>query len=205
MTSRTPALVSALTLAGFVALGGGCLSQLIPLHQDSTNNTLDAGAGANPTPIDTPDLAQAPSTTDDLGGAPAGDMARPATAPDMAQPPLATQPADHLGGDVCANCHNGTTAPKWTIGGTLYSAAVGGAGVGGATIEITDANNTVVKMIPTATNGNFWTDATITFPIKVRAIRGAQTRAMQATVAQADGASCNKSGCHDDMQRINVP
>jgi antitoxin (DNA-binding transcriptional repressor) of toxin-antitoxin stability system len=122
----------------------------------------------------------------------------------MAQP-LATQPADHLGGDVCANCHNGMAAPKWTIGGTLYSAAVGGAGVGGATIEITDANNTVVKMIPTASNGNFWTDANITFPIKVRAIRGAQTRAMVSTVAAADGASCNKAGCHDDMQRINVP
>lgn len=199
--TRTLAGVAA--LFGLLALGGGCLSQLIPVHQDSTNNTLDAATGGNEdlAPTDSPDLAGQPAA--DLAGQPAADMAGLA-ANDLAQA-LATQPADHLGGDVCATCHDGMGAPKWTIGGTLYSAAVGGAGVGGATIEITDANNTVVKMIPTAANGNFWTDATITFPIKIRALRGAQTRSMQATVAAADGASCNKSGCHDDMQRINVP
>jgi antitoxin (DNA-binding transcriptional repressor) of toxin-antitoxin stability system len=201
MTSRTYAGAAALlALLGFA---GGCLSQLIPLHEETSNNTLDAAANgsADLAPVDTPDLAGQPAP--DLAGQPAPDLARP-TANDMAQA-LAQQPADHLGGDVCASCHNGMTAPRWTIGGTLFSAAVGGAGVGGATIEITDANNTVVKMIPTAPNGNFWTDATITFPIKIRAIRGTQTRSMQATVQQADGASCNKSGCHDDMQRINVP
>ena len=66
----------------------------------------------------------------DLAGAPAGDLA---VVCDTLQSTagLSTPSGRHNAGLECQGCHAGGGAPTFTLGGTLYSAATGGAAVAG--------------------------------------------------------------------------
>src|SRR5437016_1246906 len=65
-----------------------------------------------------------------------------------------------------AGCHvAGGTGPTWTVSGTLYNAATGGAALAGATITIVDANGATHDLV-TSLNGNFWTADAIPLPAK---------------------------------------
>jgi hypothetical protein len=109
---------------------------------------------------------------------------------------------NHNAGQDCLSCHSTFAADKrWTVAGTLYSDKSGGSVVSGATIEITDADDKVIRL-HTADNGNFYTTKAVTFPLKVRASQCPSNAEMPTSAATG---SCNTSSCHDSSQRIHLP
>jgi hypothetical protein len=161
-----------------------------------------------------PDLAQAPSpdlagvTPPDLTGAPPPDLAQPPS-PDLAiacdplqsTAGLSDPTGHHNAGASCMGCHApGGGAITFYVGGTLYNAVSGGAAVAGATINVTDAAGTKLKII-TANNGNFWTTTALSYPLTVDASLCPSTIAMSSTVASPGG--CNN--CHTSTFRVHVP
>jgi len=113
----------------------------------------------------------------------------------------------HNPGSSCisSGCHDTSDlTKKWTLAGTLYSNAGGAKAVGGATVVITDAASKEIKLV-TSSNGNFFTEAAITFPVQVKASRCPNTNAMIGSV-DASGGNCNIAGCHSaNDDRIYVP
>jgi hypothetical protein len=155
-----------------------------------------SGAGSGDAGTAVADMGTAPAG--DLGGGSSGggDMA-------VACDNLATTTASgqHNAGQDCQSCHAaGGGAPTFTIGGTLYSAVSGGTAVTGGTINVTDAAGKTVKLV-SAKNGNFWSTAALTFPVKVNASLCPATVPMSATVG-GNGA-CNN--CHNSTFRVHVP
>ena len=107
----------------------------------------------------------------------------------------------HNAGDDCAGCHDSLSASRrWTVSGTLFSTANGGAAVSGATIEVTDAAGQVL-LLHTYSNGNFYTITPVKFPLKVRATKCPTDIHMAANASKG---SCNTNGCHDTT-RIHLP
>lgn len=108
----------------------------------------------------------------------------------------------HNAGLACLGCHTGTgVAPRWTVAGTLYSTAQGGGAISGATIIVTDANNTTVKLI-TAANGNFYTGQALVMPLRVKASKCPDTRMMPPTATSGDCNSCHQAAT---TGRIHLP
>jgi hypothetical protein len=100
-------------------------------------------------------------------------------------------------------CHDGTgSAPQWTIAGTLYDSANGGNALSAATIEVTDADGNVLQLA-TATNGNFYTDQAVSFPITVRASKCPSDAPMADPITGSG--SCNQSGCHTSSMPMHLP
>lgn len=98
---------------------------------------------------------------------------------------------EHNPGQDCNGaCHD----HGFTLGGTLYASATGGAPVTGATITVIDATNRQIDVV-TAQNGNFFTSQVMVFPVKVIASACPDVRPMVTQVTAAD-AGCNRSGCH---------
>lgn len=109
---------------------------------------------------------------------------------------------NHNAGLACLGCHTGTgVAPKWTVAGTLFSTAQGGAPIAGATITVTDANNVTVRLV-TAANGNFYTGQTLAMPLRVKASKCPDTRMMSARPATGDCNSCHQAAT---TGRIHLP
>lgn len=196
---RTP-LVS--TLAAAAIFAGGCLGAF-PTDGSGTDA---GGQGASTGGGGGGDMALA-ATGSDLGSAP-GDLATSgggdlavACAALQSTAGLSSPSGHHNAGQECQGCHApGGGAPTFYIGGTLYSAATGGAAVAGATIDITDAAGKKVQAI-SADNGNFWTTTPLTYPIKVDASLCPSTTPMTATVS-GNGA-CNN--CHNSTMRVHTP
>ncbi len=107
----------------------------------------------------------------------------------------------HPGAD-CMSCHDGLANNlKWTVAGTVYTAANSTTAVSGANVEIIDANNKKV-VLATSTNGNFYTTTAFAFPVKVRATKCPADSKMTAS---ATTGSCNSNSCHTSGMRIHVP
>jgi len=86
-----------------------------------------------------------------------------------------------------------------TIAGTVYSAATGGSGVSGATVTVTPASGSPIKMV-TGSTGNFYSNTAITFPATVQVSKCPDTATMPTTITSSD---CNS--CHDSTTRIHLP
>jgi hypothetical protein len=116
-------------------------------------------------------------------------------------PPAEVLPnGNHNPGAVCQTCHTGQgAAPLWTVAGTIFETATGGAAVAGATVTITDADGQVLELV-TASNGNFYTSQAVALPLTVEASRCPDTKAMNG---QPDTGSCNS--CHGSTMRIHLP
>ena len=147
-------------------------------------------------PEPTPDPEQ-------MGGTDAGGDETPA--PDAAPPEeldceaaATTLPfGNHNAGAACLSCHTGTgAAPKWTIAGTIYTSSTGAAPLAGATMIITDATGAEIRLI-SASNGNFYTQQAVTFPVRVTASRCPDQRSM---TSQQQSGNCNS--CHSGSSRI---
>jgi hypothetical protein len=115
--------------------------------------------------------------------------------------------AHHNPGLACATagCHAepvGLNAPAYTAAGTVYVDVGGSAPVSGATVRLIDANDTEVVIV-TASDGNFWTEQALVFPINAQASRCPDNVAMVSQIT-AGPVSCNASGCHGVM-RLHVP
>lgn len=99
-------------------------------------------------------------------------------------------------GENCLGCHNGTQreAPRFTAAGTVFTSATASAsaGLGGATVIITDANQAVTRLTTNAA-GNFYTSKAIAAPYTV-AIEHAGTRLSMGAAPSSGGcASCHSS------------
>jgi hypothetical protein len=105
---------------------------------------------------------------------------------------------------ISASCHSvgKGSLNAFTVGGTLYTSIGGGTPVNRATIHIIDANN-VDHRVSTATNGNFWYDAPLTFPIKVRASLCPNVDQPMISTVATSGGNCN--ACHGSGNRIHLP
>jgi hypothetical protein len=184
-----------------VLAAGGCLGDLVPLHQKSQNTqAADGGApvdlaqapdpNPNPNPGPNPDLAAAPSA--DLAPSPQSACVNKTT-------PLTD--GHHNPGLNCMNCHNNANPAisQFTVAGTLYDAVTGGAAVAGATVEITDAAGKVLTIISSA-NGNFYSEQALTFPVHARATACPADLHMVATAAVG---ACNS--CHTAANQVHVP
>lgn len=188
-------LLRILPLVGLAACDPGATEFLDP----------DGGAPADAARGSSSDLARPPGPADLAHGA-ANDLAAPqdlAAGHDLAAaciPPGAPPTSGHHNpGEGCLGCHQGGNAPRWTLAGTLYTKASGGATLSGATIEAVDAQGQVIRIV-TSTNGNFYTGQAITFPVTVRA------SACPSSVAMVDppnDGNCNS--CHDAAMRIHLP
>jgi hypothetical protein len=118
------------------------------------------------------------------------------------QPVTSLPFGNHNAGLACLGCHTGTgLAPRWTVAGTLYATAQGGAPIAGATITVTDANNVTVRLV-TASNGNFYTGQTLAMPLRVGASRCPSTRMMSARPSTGDCNSCHQAAT---TGRIHLP
>jgi hypothetical protein len=109
---------------------------------------------------------------------------------------------NHNAGLACLSCHNGTgAAPRWYAAGTLFATTQGGGAISGATITITDANNTTVKLI-TAANGNFYTRQALVMPLRVSASKCPDTKSMPPNATSGDCNSCHQAAT---TGRIHLP
>jgi hypothetical protein len=151
--------------------------------------SADAGAGA-----DAGAHADAGSGGGDAGGDGGGAIA-------CINPSANLPNGQHNAGLDCMQCHNGTTAVRWTLAGTLYDSPSGNAAVSGATIEIVDANGQKLDLV-TASNGNFYTQSAVAFPISVRASRCPSDQHMASKPTQG---GCNASSCHNSTMRVHLP
>lgn len=105
-------------------------------------------------------------------------------------------------GDDCLRCHGGNpggpetgrveSAPAFSVAGTVYGApdANSDAGVGGATVQVTDANGSVLELRSNSA-GNFYTSRAVVFPVQVCVTRDGASGCM---VAPAPNGACNY--CH---------
>ena len=141
----------------------------------------------------------------DMASVGAGDMAVVCD-PKKSTSGLSDPSGRHNAGMDClgSRCHASTgQATLFTFAGTLYSTVSGGSAVSGATINVTDAAGKTSKIV-TATNGNFWTTGSLTFPIKVNSSLCPNTVPMNGAV-DSNGGGCNQSGCHVSTFRVHLP
>lgn len=134
-------------------------------------------------------------------------------------PPRCTSGVTWSGGDgssrmepgvACIHCHQSSfEAPRFTIAGTVYPTGhepneCFGA-PGGATIEVTTSNGSVVN-IPVNGAGNFYTQTSIAFPIHVAVVVGGKRRSMAGVPASGDCNSCHtQTGANMAPGRIVLP
>ncbi len=139
-----------------------------------------------------PEVVDGGSGTGDVDGGGTGNGGTDGGTSLTCEPPAATLPnGNHNPGAACLGCHTGTAAaPKFYVGGTLFSTAQGGAAVPGATIIVRDARNVTVRLI-TATNGNFYTKEVLTPPFTVKA-----SKCPSPEKSMPDPASGNCNSCH---------
>ena len=106
-------------------------------------------------------------------------------------------------GRACLPCHaqggSAYTKQAMPIAGTVYSTATGGSGVSGATVTVTPASGSPIKMV-TGNTGNFHSNSTITFPATVQISKCPDTVTMPNTITSGD---CNS--CHNSSMRIHLP
>jgi hypothetical protein len=157
---------------------------------------VGSGGGGDDAGMAADDGSVTPTPTDDSGAPP--DMT------DCVPQSASAIDGHHNAGQDCLTCHNGTTAPKFYLGGTLYSAATGGSAVSKANIVITDANNQTINVVTASLNapGNFYYDQPIAFPIQVKASSCPTTVPMVSAV-QSTGGGC--TSCHNAQMQIHLP
>jgi hypothetical protein len=125
----------------------------------------------------------------------------PPPLPACDEPVNVQQSGHHFPGQDCTGlCHDGMAGPDWTVAGTLYTKAIGGVPIAGATITVKDANGKIVKMV-SAQNGNFWTAAILEFPVTTWASECPDLIMMEAKT----GGGCNANNCHDNNFRVYLP
>jgi hypothetical protein len=110
---------------------------------------------------------------------------------------------NHNSGAACLGCHTGqSAAPRWTLAGTLFDSRQGTAPLPGATISIVDAAGVELTLV-TASNGNFYTQQPLTFPVTVSASKCPDTKAMTGKPGSGDCNSCHTANA--SQGRIHLP
>ena len=95
-------------------------------------------------------------------------------------------------GCLTAGCHRNGSGPAFTVAGTVYDSSRSGLPVGGATIVITDGNGQRFDLT-SASNGNFYTNQPVVFPLLVKASLCPMDNKM---VSLSQSGDCNVGACH---------
>jgi cytochrome c5 len=98
----------------------------------------------------------------------------------------------HNPGTACLECHNGQAAgaPVFTLAGTVYKDAAGTIPKTHATVIVYDGDGNVVKL-PTAANGNFYTQAALAPPYFTAVSQCPATAPMAQNFSDGDCNSCH--------------
>lgn len=149
-------------------------------------------------------------------GSPAGEctVLDPFATPERCTSDLHWTLGDHESPDMhpgmaCIACHSTRfRAPRLTLAGTVYPSAHEPddcSGTGAATIEITDADGTVIRL-PVRSSGNFSTTAAFTAPYTARILHDGRERAMATPQTSGDCNSCHTlAGTNGAPGRILLP
>ena len=157
-------------------------------------------------------------------GMPAGtcanvpDAGAVAVDPAFSGPPTCTSGQTYTGseggtmrpGEACISCHQANGGPRFTVGGTVYPTGhepddcVASASAG-AVVTVTDSTGVTASFTANG-NGNFYGNATLTFPITAVVSFGGKTRAMTTAVPSGDCNSCHtETGANGAPGRIALP
>jgi hypothetical protein len=96
-----------------------------------------------------------------------------------------------LPGANCLSCHTGGEPGRFTIGGTVFADLEGSARASAATVTIRDANDDVVQLHSNSV-GNFYSSASLAFPITAEVELDGTTLAMAGAVSTAACNSCHQ-------------
>ncbi len=114
-------------------------------------------------------------------------------------------------GEACIACHDqsGGEAPHFSVAGTVYPTGhepnLCDGVAGNATVVITDANSAVYNLTVNSA-GNFYSRATMAFPIRAKVVVGGQERDMASTQTSGDCNSCHtQNGASLAPGRIVTP
>lgn len=114
--------------------------------------------------------------------------------------------ATMMPGEACLSCHSsgsGSEASEkaFSAAGTVFSNSSGSEGVSVATVKLEDNTGYTVELT-TNSAGNFYTSASLTFPVTITITKGADTVNMSSTPSSGD---CND--CHNGQDRafIHIP
>jgi len=178
------------TAALAILFSAGCLRSAAT-DPDGGIGSGNQHDGANNTHQDGNNTTHQDGGTTQTDGGTSSFACRPATS--------ANGNGHHNAGADCWQCHS------FTVAGTLYSSASGGSAVAGATITVVDANNQTLDLV-TGTNGNFYTNSSVAFPIKLYASSCPTVNMMvsQMTSTNNNNGGCNQSSCHSST-RIHLP
>jgi hypothetical protein len=168
-------MVRAVLAIAFIAPLSGCLSVGSDPPGPGSNNNPDGGTTGS---VDAPKFMWPDAAPGSMNNLPCKNTVSPAP-----------QLGHHNTGQSCMqSCHN----HGFTVAGTLYTNDTGNTGFGGATISLTQNNGQVMELVVN-NDGNFYTKATVSFPVLV--IASACPSAVKMPLASSDG-NCNKAGCH---------
>lgn len=149
-------------------------------------------------------------------GTPAGDctVLDPFATPEQCTSDLHWTLGDHESPDMhpgaaCIACHSSRFfAPRLTIAGTVYPSAHEPddcSGIGGATIEITDASGAVITLAARS-SGNFSTNVAYAAPYTARVLHDGRERVMATPQTSGDCNSCHTlAGANGAPGRILLP
>jgi hypothetical protein len=114
-------------------------------------------------------------------------------------------------GVACISCHDSSReAPRFGLAGTVYPTGhepddCNAAGVNGAQVIITDANNATTTLTVNSV-GNFYLQRTIALPYHAQLVFNGKTRAMSAAQTSGDCNSCHtQNGANSAPGRITLP
>ena len=108
-------------------------------------------------------------------------------------------------GYACIDCHESDEGPRFSLAGTVFATGhepddCDGSSDGAAVrIEVSDANGKTVALTPNRA-GNFYSTASLAFPITARVLFEGRVRQMLTSVSSGD---CN--GCHTVDGAQNAP
>lgn len=159
-----------------------------PREEDKPSQELDAGAPVDIDPAPPVVVDAAPSITAFSNAA------------EYALLTPSKQSGDHHGGDSnagkdCLLCHTGSGAPKFVLGGTVYTTKGSNTGARAVQVRVVGPNGEEIALVGTDSSGNFWLKGTIDIPpgSRVGVRDGTRTKLMGATIGVG---SCNQSNCH---------
>lgn len=111
-------------------------------------------------------------------------------------------------GGNCITCHAQDEGPSYTIAGTVMGATNDDdrcAGLASITVEITDANGSVIEL-HTNSVGNFFYQGELATPYTAKVVRGGNEMAMAAPQSDPNCANCHTAeGLNSAPGRILAP
>jgi hypothetical protein len=110
-----------------------------------------------------------------------------------ADPVEATEDGHHYEGMACLTCHNGATAPAFTLGGTVYADPEGTTELDGLNVSLIDAAGARVDLV-SGLNGNFYSTDAITFPVTAYVSACPDVVPMPILLTLGDCNSCHVAG-----------